>query len=78
MPVISVIVPVYNVEPYLAQCINSILSQSFEDFEVLLVDDGSKDRSGEICDEYAAKDCLVRVFHKENGACFIRNEWLRT
>ena len=67
MPVISVIVPVYNVEPYLAQCINSILSQSFEDFEVLLVDDGSKDKSGAICDEYAARDSRIRAFHKENG-----------
>ena len=67
MPFVSVIVPVYNVEPYLAQCINSILSQSFEDFEVLLVDDGSKDKSGEICDEYAARDSRIRVFHKENG-----------
>ena len=67
MPVVSVIVPVYNVEPYLAQCINSILSQSFEDFEVLLVDDGSKDKSGGICDEYAARDSRIRVFHKENG-----------
>lgn len=67
MPVVSVIVPVYNVEPYLAQCINSILSQSFEDFEVLLVDDGSKDKSGEICEKYVAGDSRIRVFHKENG-----------
>lgn len=64
---ISVIVPVYNTEAYLSNCIESILSQSFTDFEILLVDDGSKDRSGAICDEYAAKDSRVRVFHKENG-----------
>lgn len=67
MPVISVIVPVYNAEPYLARCIDSIMSQTFEDFEVLIVDDGSQDKSGEICDEYAAKDSRIRVFHKENG-----------
>ena len=55
IPEISVIVPVYNVEPYLAECIDSILSQTFTDFELLLVDDGSPDRCGEICDEYAAR-----------------------
>lgn len=67
MPKISVIVPVYNSEKYLHRCIDSILSQTFTDFEVLLIDDGSTDSSGEICDEYAAKDSRVRVFHKENG-----------
>lgn len=66
-PKISVIVPVYNVEKYLRRCIESILSQTFTDFEVLLIDDGSNDRSGEICDEYAKKDGRIRVFHKENG-----------
>ena len=66
-PKISVIVPVYNVEQYLCRCIDSILAQSFPDFELLLIDDGSKDHSGEICDEYAQKDERVRVFHKENG-----------
>lgn len=66
-PVISVIVPVYNVEKYLRQCIDSILKQSFQNFELLLIDDGSPDESGKICDEYAAKDGRVRVFHKENG-----------
>lgn len=64
---ISVIVPVYNVEKYLHRCIDSILAQTYSDFELLLIDDGSKDSSGEICDEYAAKDSRVRVFHKENG-----------
>ena len=64
---ISVIVPVYNAEKYLHRCIDSILAQTFTDFELLLVDDGAKDRSGEICDEYAAKDSRVSVFHKENG-----------
>lgn len=66
-PKISIIVPVYNVEKYLRHCIDSILNQSFTDFELLLIDDGSKDRSGVICDEYAAKDSRIRVFHKENG-----------
>lgn len=67
MPKISVIVPVYNTEKYLHRCIDSILAQTFTDFELLLIDDGSKDSSGSICDEYAAKDSRVRVFHKENG-----------
>lgn len=67
MPKISVIVPVYNTEQYLPRCIDSILSQTFTDFELLLIDDGSKDNSGKICDEYAAKDSRIRVFHKKNG-----------
>ena len=74
MPVISVIVPVYNVEKYISMCIDSILAQTFKDFELLLIDDGSPDKSGEICDEYALKDSRVRVFHKENGGvCSARN-----
>ena len=64
---ISVIVPVYNIEKYIAKCIESILNQTYEDFELLLIDDGSNDNSGEICDEYAKKDKRIRVFHKENG-----------
>lgn len=67
IPCISVIVPVYNVENYLPRCVDSILSQSFTDFELILVDDGSPDNSGKICDEYAEKDNRVRVFHKPNG-----------
>ncbi len=63
----SVLVPVYNVAPYLRECLNSVLGQSYENFELLLVDDGSTDKSGQICDEYAAKDSRIRVFHKENG-----------
>ena len=73
-PEISVIVPVYNVEQYLVKCIDSILSQTFTDFELLLIDDGSPDRCGEICDEYAKKDERIRVFHQENsGVSTARN-----
>ncbi|WP_227166600.1 glycosyltransferase, partial [Enterococcus faecium] len=64
---ISIIVPVYKVEKYLRKCVDSILAQTFTDFEVILVDDGSPDNSGKICDEYAEKDNRVRVIHKENG-----------
>lgn len=70
-PKISVIIPVYNVEKYLHRCIDSILAQTFTDFELLLIDDGSKDNSGKICDEYAEKDKRIRVFHKENGGASI-------
>lgn len=66
-PKISVIVPVYKVEEYLHRCIDSTLSQSFTDFELILVDDGSPDNCGKICDEYATKDNRIRVFHKPNG-----------
>lgn len=66
-PSISVIIPVYNTEKYLRRCIDSVLAQTYKDFELLLIDDGSKDSSGTICDEYAAKDARVKVFHKENG-----------
>ena len=64
---ISIIVPIYNAEQYLHRCIGSILAQSYTDFELLLINDGSKDASGAICDCYADRDSRVRVFHKENG-----------
>ena len=67
MSAISVIVPIYNAEKHLQSCIDSILAQTFTDFELLLINDGSKDNSGSICDEYVIKDNRVRVFHKENG-----------
>lgn len=66
MPKISVVVPVYRGEKYLRECIESILGQTFKDFELLLLDDGSPDHSGDICDRYAQKDDRVRVIHKEN------------
>ncbi len=79
MPTISVIVPVYKVEPYLSRCIDSILNQTFTDFEIILVDDGSPDNCGKICDEYADKDPRILVIHQENrGVSAARNtaiEW---
>lgn len=74
MPKISVIVPVYKVEVYLARCVDSILSQSFTDFELILVDDGSPDKCPLICDDYARKDSRVHVIHQENrGLSAARN-----
>lgn len=67
MPLFSIIIPVYNVENYLHRCIESILSQPFTDYEVIMVDDGSPDCSGALCDEAAAKDNRIKVIHKENG-----------
>ena len=66
-PLVSIIVPVYKAEQWLHRCIDSILAQTMPDFELLLINDGSPDKSGEICDEYAMKDSRIRVFHKENG-----------
>jgi len=67
MAKISVIIPVYNVESYLRKCLDSVVSQTYSDLEILLINDGSLDNCGEICDEYAAKDARIKVFHKENG-----------
>ena len=67
MPKISVIVPVYKVEKYIHRCVDSILGQTFRDFELILVDDGSPDNCGTICDEYAAKDNRVVVIHQQNS-----------
>ena len=74
MAEVSMIVPVYQVEKYIAQCIESVLNQTFKDFELILIDDGSKDQSGSICDLYAAKDDRILVIHTENrGAAAARN-----
>ena len=66
-PLLSIIVPVYNVEKYIERCIKSILNQSFTNFELILVDDGSPDNCGKICDEYKKKDSRIKVIHKKNG-----------
>ena len=67
MPKISVIVPVYNVEAYLKRCVDSILAQTYTDFELILVDDGSPDNCPAMCDEYALQDRRVKVIHQQNG-----------
>ena len=77
-PKISIIIPVYNVEPYLSRCIDSVLNQSFSNFELILINDGSTDQSGDICDEYAVKDNRVRVVHQPNsGVSVARNYGIR-
>lgn len=67
IPLISVIVPVYNAEKYLPKCLDSILAQTYKKLEIILVDDGSTDNSGKICDEYALKDSRIKIIHKQNG-----------
>lgn len=67
METVAIIVPVYNVEPYLRRCVDSILGQTYPDFALILVDDGSPDHCGAICDEYAARDSRIHVIHQENG-----------
>ena len=76
-PEISIIVPVYNVEKYLSACVDSILEQTFSNFELILIDDGAKDNSGKICDDYERKDKRIKVIHKENaGVSEARNAGL--
>lgn len=67
MPKFSIIVPIYKVEPYLRECVDSVLAQTYSDYELILVDDGSPDNCGVICEEYAQKDSRIRVVHKKNG-----------
>lgn len=85
MPKVSIIVPVYKAEKYLNRCIDSIIAQTFIDWELLLIDDGSPDRSGKICDEYAQKDKRIQVIHKPNGGVssarnnaleLVKSDWL--
>ena len=75
---ISVIIPVYNAEKHLKECLESVCGQTYQDLEIILVNDGSSDRSGKICDEWQKKDSRIRVFHKENGGVSsARNEGLK-
>ncbi|MBR1443324.1 MAG: glycosyltransferase family 2 protein [Firmicutes bacterium] len=67
LPLVSIIVPVYNVEKYISRCIESLISQTYKNIEIILVDDGTQDKSGEICEKYAKKDKRIVVYHKENG-----------
>ena len=66
-PLVTIIIPVYNVEKYLPKCLDSIINQTYNHLEIIIVDDGSKDSSGLICDEYALKDQRIKVLHKKNG-----------
>ena len=66
---ISVVIPVYNVEKYLRRCVDSVLSQTYENLEIILVDDGSPDGCPQICDQYAQKDSRIRVIHKKMEVC---------
>ena len=66
-PLITVIVPIYNVVEYLSRCVHSITAQTYRNLEILLVDDGSTDGTGQLCDRLAEEDKRIRVFHKENG-----------
>lgn len=84
-PTISIIIPVYNVDTFLTECLDSILLQTYSDFEVILVDDGSKDESGRICDEYVSRDTRFKVFHQQNsgvskarnaGLSLAKGEWI--
>lgn len=74
-PLISIVVPVYKAEEYLHKCVDSLLSQTLSNFEILLVDDGSPDKSGELCDKYAQRDSRIRVFHKKNGGVSSARQW---
>ena len=74
-PKISIIVPIYNAEKYLSRCLDSILSQTFCDFEVLLIDDGSTDMSSNICEQYGLKDNRFRIYHKKNEGVAVARQW---
>ncbi len=77
-PLISVIIPIYNVEPYIRQCLDSVVNQTYSDLEIILIDDGSPDNCGAICDEYAGRDQRIHVIHKRNGGVgAARNDGIR-
>lgn len=65
--VVSIIIPIYNVENYIDKCIKSIINQTYKNLEIILIDDGSTDKSGEICNKYTKKDQRIKVIHKKNG-----------
>ena len=76
-PLISVIIPVYNVEKYLRRCLDSVIAQTYQNLEIICVDDGSIDDSGKICDQYAVRDARIKVIHQENqGLSAARNRGL--
>ena len=78
MPKVSVLIPAYNVESFLPRCLDSILAQSYDDFEVILIDDGSTDGTASVCDDYAKRDARIKVFHQENrGISVARNMCLQ-
>lgn len=78
MDKISVIIPVYNVEPYIRQCLDSIVNQTYQNLEIIIIDDGSPDQCGEICDEYAEDDGRIQIIHKGNeGLCAARNDGIK-
>ncbi len=66
-PLVSVIIPVYKVEKYINECVDSVINQTYKNIEIILMDDGSPDNCPKICDDYAKKDNRIKVFHKENG-----------
>ena len=68
---ISVIIPIYNVQIYLRKCLDTVINQTYKNLEIILVDDGSQDACGKICDEYARQDNRVKVIHKKNGGLYI-------
>lgn len=78
MELVTIIVPVYNVEKYIYECVDSLIKQTYKNIEIILIDDGSKDKSGAICDNYAASDARIKVIHKQNeGLGFARNTGLK-
>lgn len=78
MELITIVVPVYNVEKYINECVDSLINQTYKNIEIILVDDGSRDKSGIICDDYAASDTRIKVIHKQNeGLGFARNTGLK-
>lgn len=77
-PLVSIIIPLYNVEQFLRCCLDSVVFQTYENLEIILMDDGSTDESGKICDEYANRDNRIKVFHQKNGGqALARNNALR-